>query len=107
MAAKASVVPSDAGHRRLAVILTPTHKEDVLEDMVHHCTFFALHPCRPYATAFEEEGIVRDVNVVRAGAKGFLSNLNNLQKLYARPFSGPFTTGVFWQDAGIVALHEN
>lgn len=71
-----------------------------MRDIVRHCTFFAVHPSRPYAIAFSE-GFVQDLTPDQSGRWGFYSYLGDLQTLYPPHFLGPFTIGVTWQGTHI------
>ena len=79
--------------------MQPADSKIALRDIVHHFTLFALHPSKPYAVLFVElspPGCQLDRVGLGWGNGKFLSEL---QKLYAPDYPGPFTVGVWWQEA--------
>ena len=85
-----------ASHDFGAIFLRPSDSKDLLKDIVEHFTIFVLHPSVPYAKLFEttqhyqvHAGLVWDVK----------SYFHDLQQLYAPDYPGPFTIGVWWQEA--------
>ena len=87
-----------AGQELDGLYLFPSDNKLCLGDVVHHFTFFALHFSKPYASLCREADY--DYRTLPVGeGLGWRGYLEELQELYAPDHPGPFTIGVWWQDA--------
>ena len=76
----------------------PARPRDHLKDIMHHGTFFALHPAVPYATCFESLSPAECQSLPAGHRLGLSDYLSKLQELYAPDYPGPFTIGIWWQE---------